>query len=202
MLTDSTIFLALDVKHRRYRHRITVIINYIMTTVAFLVVIASLVALLVVGTEDMGSGHTVIANRSGHVGFANKGINVQTDTNQDQGCEAAGGTSAITNTCTATSGRGSTETSTQTSVILEFTGCVGSVGYTCSTPTGPGCNNLGCQSVTCAGPITGTAICTTDNGVQLPLCTPIRFAELNCTLTETQTVPGTGITQSGGVSGG
>jgi len=59
----------------------------------------------VVGTEDMGSRHAVFANRgiSGHMAFTNRGINVQTDTNQDQGCEAAGGTSGITNACTATS---------------------------------------------------------------------------------------------------
>jgi hypothetical protein len=66
-----------------------------MTGIAFFVIIASLVALLVVGTEDMGTGHKVFANRdsSGHVEFTNQGINVQTSTNQDQGCEPAGGTS-------------------------------------------------------------------------------------------------------------
>ena len=54
--------------------------NYRMTRIAFLVIIASLVALLVVGAEDMGSGHIVFANRgiSGHI--ANRGINVQTST--------------------------------------------------------------------------------------------------------------------------
>lgn len=48
--------------------------------------------------------------RSGHVVFANRGINVQTDTSQDQGCEPAGGTSGITNACTATSTPGSMQT--------------------------------------------------------------------------------------------
>src|SRR5215831_800516 len=94
--------------------------NYRMTGIAFFVIIASLV-FLVVGTEDMGSGHTVFANRDGHV--TNRGINVQTDTNQDQGCEPAGGTSGITNACTATPGRGSTETSTETQVTLKFGAC-------------------------------------------------------------------------------
>src|SRR5215467_15658363 len=101
--------------------------NYRMTDIAFFVIIVSLVALLVVGTE--GSGHTVFANRafSGHGTFTNKGINVQTETNQDQGCEGVGGTSGITNACTATSGRGpsqtSTETSTETQVTMSFGVC-------------------------------------------------------------------------------
>src|SRR5215469_18455805 len=108
-----------------------------MTTVAFLVVIASLVALLVVGIEDIGSGH---------VAFANRGINVQTDTSQDQGCVSAGGTSGITNACTATSGRGPT----QTSVTLRFENCTISPStFACNTPIGPNfCNNIGCQSIT------------------------------------------------------
>jgi hypothetical protein len=104
-----------------------------MTGIAFLVIIASFVALLVVGTEDMGSRHTVFA--SGHVAFANRGINVQTDTNQDQGCEGAGGTSGITNACTATSGRGPTETS----VTLAFRFCPGlngNVPFSCISPFG------------------------------------------------------------------
>jgi hypothetical protein len=67
-----------------------------MRSIAFLIIIASLVALLVVGTEDMGREHTVFANRAGHVTFTNRGINVQTNTNQDQGCEAAGVMSGIT----------------------------------------------------------------------------------------------------------
>jgi len=55
-----------------------------MRSLAFLVIISSLVALLVIGTEDMGTGQ-VFASR--HVALTNRGINVQTDTNQDQGCE-------------------------------------------------------------------------------------------------------------------
>jgi hypothetical protein len=70
---------------------------------AFLVLTASLVALLVGSTLGIGDVHMTFA--------ANKGINVQVDTNQDQGCESAGGTSGITNACTATSGRDSPETS-------------------------------------------------------------------------------------------
>jgi hypothetical protein len=34
-----------------------------MTSIAFFVIITSFVALLVVGTEHMGGGHTVFANR-------------------------------------------------------------------------------------------------------------------------------------------
>jgi hypothetical protein len=173
-----------------------------MTSISLLVIIASLVALLVVGTEDMGSGHTVFANRSGHVAFTNKGINVQTDTNQDQGCESAGGTSGITNACTATSTPGST-----TQVTLGFGSCSGSNPFTCSGSSSAGqCNNLGCTSVTCVGSISGVSNCVTNNGIQLTSCTTgaipgVAGTGVFCTLTKTHTVPGTGITQSGGVSG-
>jgi hypothetical protein len=188
-----------------------------MTSISFLVIIASFVALLVVGAEDMGSGHMVFANRafSGHETFTNKGINVQTDTNQDQGCEAAGGTSAINNACTATSGPGSTETSTststQTSVSLFFASCGVAVlsppsGFQCSSGGVPvSCSNIGCTSILCDADLfeVATANCITNNGVQLTSCTGVN--SLTCTRTETHTVthtvPGTGITQSGGVSG-
>jgi hypothetical protein len=169
-----------------------------MTIVAFSVIIASLVALLVVGTEDMGSGHTVFA--SGHV--TNRGINVQTDTNQDQGCEAAGGTSGITNACTATSGRRSTETS----VTLRFMRCVVQGfptlhSFSCDIPSSPqGCNNIDCQSISCTvvGPDI-TSNCITNNGIQLTSCGANHsLIPLTCTRTE----PGTGITQSGGVKDG
>ncbi|HYA84292.1 MAG TPA: hypothetical protein VEH06_12705, partial [Candidatus Bathyarchaeia archaeon] len=89
-----------------------------MTSISLLVIIASLV-FLVVGTEHMG---TVFANRdiSRHAALTNRGINVQTDTNQDQGCESAGGTSGITKACTAASTPGP---GMQTSVSLFFTSC-------------------------------------------------------------------------------
>ena len=174
---------------------------------SLLVIMASLVALLVVGIEDMGSGHTVFANRdsSGHV--TNRGINVQKETNQDQGCESAGATSGITNACTATSGRGSTQTSTETQVTMSFSACNhdNAINLKCSGTTPPplNCNNLGCTSITCTGPANFPPFdCTTDNGVQLTSCTiPLNANLVTCTLTETHTVPGTGITQSGGVSG-
>jgi hypothetical protein len=154
----------------------------------FLVAVAAIAALFVGGIEG------------GHVTFANKGTNVQTDTNQDQGCEPAGGTSGITNACTATSGRGST----QTSVTLSFGHCSIVVGVgptTCDMVIS--CNNIGCQSVTCAtgNPLGAPFNCTTNNGVQLTSCTfvavPGDGVNLPCTLTET----GTGITNSGGVTG-
>jgi hypothetical protein len=155
------------------------------------------------------SGHTVFANRgsSGHVTLTNRGINVQTDTNQDQGCESAGVTSGITNACTATSGPGSTETSTETQVTLQFTSCFvpfPPTSYTCGTSSGGSvisCNNLGCSGVSCVGSFSGPSNCTTNNGIQLTSCSAIVSAVVTCTLTETHTVPGTGITQSGGVSG-
>jgi hypothetical protein len=176
--------------------------NYKMKTVAFLVVIVSLVALLVAGTEDMGNGHTVFANRaiSGHMALTNRGINVEKDTNQEQGCEAAGGTSAITNACTATSTPGP---GMQTSVSLFFASCGVAVlsppsGFQCSSGGVPvSCSNIGCTSISCDADlfVVATANCVTNNGVQLT-CTGSNF--LSCTRSE----PGTGITNSGGVTDG
>jgi hypothetical protein len=168
--------------------------NY-MTNVAFLIVIVSLVALLVAGTEDMGSVHTVFA--SGHVTFTNRGINVQTDTNQDQGCEAAGATSGITNACTATSGPGSMQTPVTTScsfVTVKVSSVTGIIGLSCNAAT---CNNIGCQSVSCAANNNlQLSNCTTNNDVRLTSCT-FNGLTLACTRTE----PGTGITQSGSITG-
>src|SRR5215472_4056580 len=170
-----------------------------MTSISFLVIIASFVALLVVGTEDMGSGHMVFANRafSGHGTFTNKGINVQTETNQDQGCEGVGGTSGITNACTATSGRGpsqtSTETSTETQVTMSFGVCNhdNAIDLSCNKSIPPlNCNNLGCNSISCTGPANFPPFgCTTNNGVLLTSCTiPLNENLVTCTLTETHPV--------------
>jgi hypothetical protein len=127
---------------------------------AFLVVTASLVALLVGSIFGIGGVHMTFA--------ANKGINVQTDTNQDQGFEAAGGTSGTTNACTATSTPGSM----QTSVTLQFRVCFSLVGGPISCAQAINCNDIGCTSVSCNfsfGDRPGN--CTTDNGVQLTSCT-------------------------------
>lgn len=154
----------------------------------FLVAVAAIATLFLVGME------------SGHMIFANRGINVQTDTTQDQGCEPAGGTSGITNACTATS----TPPSTQTLVTLDFHMCNTSPGqFNCNTPIPPNnCNNIGCTNISCAGDIFGTSNCTTNNGVQLTSCTGeivdgLGIIRFSCTRTET----GTGIVNSGGVTG-
>lgn len=119
---------------------------------------------------------------------ANKGINVQTDTNQDQGCEPAGGTSGITNACTATSVRGPTETP------VTFNCLSGSLSpFTCNVAA---CNNIGCTSISCDFNIRN---CTTNNGVQLTSCTA-RLEPMTAILSCTET--GTGIINSGGVTGG
>jgi hypothetical protein len=164
-----------------------------MTTVAFLVVIVSLVTLLVVGTEDLGSGHVAFAHKGINAAIANRGVNVQTYRNQDQGCESAGGASGSTNACIATSTPGSTPTS----VLLAFNICmVSPSSFSCSNPAGSiGCNSIGCTSISCVGPI-HNAVCTTSNGVQLTSCT-LNGLSLTCTRTE----PGTGISNSGGVTG-
>ena len=161
-----------------------------MTTVAFLVVIASLVALLVVGIEDIGSGH---------VAFANRGISVQTDTNQDQGCEPAGGTSGITNACTAISTSGPT----QTQVTLTFGGCAFINGMLTGCSPALDCNNIGCTSVSCptSNPL-GTFNCVTNNGVELTSCAFVPPNSITTTLSCTLNEPGTGASSSGGVIGG
>ncbi|HYA82668.1 MAG TPA: hypothetical protein VEH06_04360, partial [Candidatus Bathyarchaeia archaeon] len=176
-----------------------------MTIVAFSVIIAALVALLVVGAEDIGSGHTVFANRSisGHGKFTNKGINVQTETNQDQGCEGAGGTSGITNACTATSGRGSSQTSTQTSTQTQET--FTRANCSINDETSATCNPSSGPSISCTGNVFpgNTATCTTKPPLPVGTQLTCGFQSVNdynvdtltCTLTtthtNTHTVPGT-----------
>jgi hypothetical protein len=160
--------------------------NYEMG-VAFLVALTAIAALLV-------------GNLSGHMTFAR-------GTNQDQGCESAGGVSGINEACTATSTWSSTQTGSVTStftpgstqrVVMSFHHCqfTGPIAAPlllgCDTPLPPipvifpeghGCNNIGCQSVSCPGhgiavpPSLGNfgvfivnANCITDNGVQLTSC--------------------------------
>jgi hypothetical protein len=123
MSTDSIIFLALDLKDRRYsifweiNCKMTRIRNY--KTKTALVAITTLASLLLVSTSATGTGHTALADdddrkvsnnnhygsgsssssSSGSSGLAdgsNTGINVPTDTNQKQSCETAGETSQIT----------------------------------------------------------------------------------------------------------
>ncbi|MFY9794731.1 MAG: hypothetical protein WAK17_18215 [Candidatus Nitrosopolaris sp.] len=69
-----------------------------------LVTIAAIAAVLAVNTIAIGNGRSASAATdviTKH--FNNTGINVQTDTNQKQDCETAGGSSGIANSCTATS---------------------------------------------------------------------------------------------------
>ena len=77
-------------------------------TPAVLVAIAALAAVLV-GASAMGSGHMALAHN-----INNTGINVPTDTQQQQECETAGGSSGISNSCHAAS----TDTITQSGGIL------------------------------------------------------------------------------------
>ncbi|MFZ0895237.1 MAG: hypothetical protein WAZ77_12115 [Candidatus Nitrosopolaris sp.] len=66
-------------------------------TPAVLVAIAALAAVLV-GASAMGSGHMALAHN-----INNTGINVPTDTQQQQECETAGGSSGVSNSCHADS---------------------------------------------------------------------------------------------------
>lgn len=51
----------------------------------------------------IGSLHFALAANNVVTHFNNTDINVQTNTNQKQECDTAGGSSGITNSCTATS---------------------------------------------------------------------------------------------------
>ncbi len=77
-----------------------------------LVAIAALASVLVISTVTIGSGHIALADTiTKH--FNNTGINVQTNTDQKQYCDTAGGTSPIAGSCTPTS----TDTVTQSGGI-------------------------------------------------------------------------------------
>jgi hypothetical protein len=70
-----------------------------------LVAIAAIATVLAVSTIAIGNGRTALAADTTTITkhFSNAGVNVQTDTNQKQDCQTAGGSSPITNSCTAIS---------------------------------------------------------------------------------------------------
>jgi hypothetical protein len=81
-----------------------------------LVAIAAIAAVLAVSAIAIGSVHNALADTKTITKTTNNtGVNVQTDTNQKQQCDTAGGTSPITNSCTATS----TDTVTQSGGVLK-----------------------------------------------------------------------------------
>jgi hypothetical protein len=75
--------------------------NHKTTTV--LVAIAALSAILVTGSVSAASDHAAFAHKKGKKSFENSGIAIPTITAQLQKCTAAGGTSPIDTSCTATS---------------------------------------------------------------------------------------------------
>ena len=83
-----------------------------------LVVIAALAGVLVVSTSAIGSGHIALADTITK-NVNNTGVNVPTNTDQNQDCKTGGGGtptgSPITGSCTATS----TDTITQSGGILK-----------------------------------------------------------------------------------
>jgi hypothetical protein len=70
-----------------------------------LVAIAALAGVLVVSTVAIGSGHFALGAETETITKTvnNTGVNVQTSTDQKQDCKTAGGESAITDSCRATS---------------------------------------------------------------------------------------------------
>lgn len=173
-------------KHLRRR----LLHNEPMKGVVFVITMTAIVALFV---GSINQEHITFASKGEYITFAtNKGINVQTSTTQDQGCESAGGTSGITNACTATFTPGSTPTSVTFScqaINQEHPAL-----FDCSG------DNISFSSASCTSNPTVSASCTTNTGVQLTSCTqvaPIRGErDFTCTLTE----PGTGISSSGGIT--
>ncbi len=104
----------------------TSIKNHQITTVLFAIALAGLllVSTSYVGNGQTGGGHGGGRHGGGHGGSGssssssssssgnsnsllvdgnNTGINVQTDTNQKQDCQSAGGSSGIANSCQASS---------------------------------------------------------------------------------------------------
>jgi hypothetical protein len=94
----------------------TSIKNYKPATV--LVAIAALAGMIAVSTVAIGI-HTAFAADTDTTTITkninNTGVNVQTDTNQKQNCETAGGASGISGSCQATS----TDTVTQSGGVLK-----------------------------------------------------------------------------------
>jgi hypothetical protein len=83
-----------------------------------LVAIAALAGIVAVSTVAIGI-HTVFAADTDTTTITkninNTGVNVQTDTNQKQNCETAGGMSTLSGSCIASSG----DTVTQSGGILK-----------------------------------------------------------------------------------
>jgi hypothetical protein len=70
-----------------------------------LVTITALASILIVNATTIGTGgHIALAHHHDNINvFENSHINVQTDTNEMQDCKTAGGTSPISDSCTASS---------------------------------------------------------------------------------------------------
>jgi hypothetical protein len=73
-------------------------------TATALLTIVVLASVLIVNAVTIASGHIALARHHDKTEvLENSHINVETDTNQGQACETAGGTSPISGSCTASS---------------------------------------------------------------------------------------------------
>ncbi|MFY9794730.1 MAG: hypothetical protein WAK17_18210 [Candidatus Nitrosopolaris sp.] len=87
-----------------------------MTSIRNQKAVTALAAISAIAAVLIGSVHMALAADDNITKIINnKGVNVQTDTNQKQDCQTAGETSPISNSCTATS----TDTVTQSGGILK-----------------------------------------------------------------------------------
>jgi glucan phosphoethanolaminetransferase (alkaline phosphatase superfamily) len=77
--------------------------------------VTALAAISAIAAVLIGSVHMALAADNITKIINNKGVNVQTYTNQKQDCQTAGETSPISNSCTATS----TDTVTQSGGVLK-----------------------------------------------------------------------------------
>ena len=88
----------------------------IKNQITSIVAIVAIAAVIAVSTIAIGSVHaagTITTTITKHTN--NTGVNVQTDTNQKQNCETAGGNSPMSASCRATS----TDTLTQSGGLLK-----------------------------------------------------------------------------------
>jgi hypothetical protein len=86
-----------------------------MTSIRNQKAVTALAAISAIAAVLIGSVHMALAADNITKIINNKGVNVQTYTNQKQDCQTAGETSPISNSCTATS----TDTVTQSGGILK-----------------------------------------------------------------------------------
>jgi hypothetical protein len=149
------------------------------------VLVAALAAVLVGSTVAIGSGHMALADNGKTTKvIKNKGTNVPTETQQNQECETAGGTSGVSSSCTASSTNTITPSPTPTTELLTFVECSGTNGNhnVHCTVHDSGITDINCLVANPA--ISGgnnVGDCLTNNGVHLTCVIPPQPGLFPCT---------------------